>query len=120
MESFRDLCFACFCILAFGCVAAICEMVLPQAIIGASGCTWTTGVVAVFTCGPGLPGRAAEVLLNWPLLLVFAPVFTASGLVPPNGFLMLFVAGLDAILVLGVVHPFLVPAHRASRRARAR
>jgi hypothetical protein len=56
-------------------------MALPDAIVSASGCTGSTDVLAGFTCGPGLPGSAAEVLLNWPLLLVRAPILTASGFV---------------------------------------
>jgi hypothetical protein len=90
-------------------------MALPDAIVSPSGCTGSTDVLAGFTCGPGLPGSAAEVLLNWPLLLVRAPILTASGFVSPNGALVVFLAGLDTILVLGVIHPFLLLAGRRSR-----
>ena len=75
------------------------------------GCRWHTEIFPNFSCGPSLPQQAASIVLNLPLLFIYAVVFTyaffftstnSSGL---GTFLIIAFFVMDGILLFAIAYP---------------
>lgn len=110
LRTFRGLCLICFCVLAFAIVVAIFELIaLP--ILDATGCH-STEILPSFSCGEGLVRRSMEIVLNLPILFIYAALFAFAKSSPPSREFMLLLYAFDAILVLALIHPLLLLAQR--------
>lgn len=113
----RGLCLVCFCVLGAALIVAILEVATLPIVLNATGCQANFEILPNFTCGHGLVPRLIEIVLNLPLLFVFAPAFTLFGIIasrPPGFRLLLFL--FDAILVLALTYPLLFFLARRSGR----
>jgi hypothetical protein len=109
----QGLCQICFCILAFAVVVAILELAaLP--ILDAAGCH-STEILPSFACGEGWVRRSIEIVLNLPVLFIYAALFAFAKNSPPGREFMLLLYAFDAILVLALIHPLLLLAQRLGK-----
>lgn len=69
------------------------------------GCRWHPEIVPQFSCGRSLPQQAASVVLNLPLLFIYAPIFTLGGSPGLNTVTKIAFYVLDGILILAVAYP---------------
>jgi hypothetical protein len=122
LRAFRGLCLICFCVLAFAVVVAILELAaLPilnaTGLLDATGCH-STEILPSFACGEGWVRRSMEIVLNLPVIFIYAALFTFAKNSPPSREFMLLLYAFDAILVLGLVHPLLLFAQRRGKDRR--
>jgi len=103
----RSLCLACFCILGIAVAILIFEAAALDRVLDISGCKVGGDLFAYFVCARvGLVSYSTELVLNLPLLFMYAPFFT---LFPaPGRTFMLLVYVLDLVLILGLTYPLLV------------
>ncbi len=123
LRAFRGLCLICFCVLAFAFVVAILELAaLPilsaTGFLSATGCH-STEILPSFACGEGWGRRSIEIVLNLPILFIYAALFTFAKNSPPSREFMLLLYTFDAILLLALIHPLLLLAQRLGK-ARSR
>ncbi len=112
----QGLCQICFSILAFAVVVAILELAaLP--ILDAIGCH-STEILPSFSCGKGWVRRSLEILLNLPVLFIYAALFAFAKNSPPGREFMLLLHAFDAILVLALIHPLILLARRLGKDLR--
>jgi hypothetical protein len=106
---FRTLCLGCFCILGLAVVVAIFEAAALDFVLNITGCKSNPEILPNFTCGDGLVRSSIELVLNLPLVFVYAPAFTFFFRDhPPSRTFMLLLYSFDIILVLALTYPLLV------------
>ncbi|MEH2569801.1 hypothetical protein V1289_009428 [Bradyrhizobium sp. AZCC 2289] len=108
VRSFRGLCLICFCILGLALVVAILEVAALPVMLNATGCQSNFEILPNFTCGPGLIRRSIEVVLNLPLIFVYAPAFTLFVAHTPARNFMLLLYLFDVILIFALTYPLLL------------
>jgi hypothetical protein len=121
MRSLRRICLLCFCVLVLAFAVAIFNYVTPAKSIGC----YIEDIIPHYVCS-GPFARPKALLLNLPIFLIYAVLFTVGALVaypnspiPDQDNLMLFLMLaflFNAILVLGLAWPVLALVER--RRAR--
>jgi hypothetical protein len=111
------LCLICFCILGIALIVAILELAALPVLLKATGCQANFEILPNFTCGDGLVRRSIEIVINLPLLFVYAPAFTLfATLAPPSPEFRLLLYFVDVILALALTYPLLFLLARRSGR----
>ncbi len=124
MQGLRRICLFCFCILLAAVMIAAFDIILLSNTTSFTtplvGCQFNPENLPRFGC-TGTLARMFELILNLPLLLIYAPLFTV--LRPPtltNDFIVMLYS-FDVVLVLALAHPVLAIAARwRAKRAKTR
>ena len=116
MRLIRILCGLCACVLLAALPIAVFDIIVLNITDRFAGCRFNPEIIPAFTCGGRWFSPALDIVLNLPLLVIYAPLFTLIGPAWPNPAAMRVLYAFDIVILLGLAYPLLAIASRWKAR----